>query len=416
MVFLIQIKEKKMKKNFLKVAALLIAAMLLVVSCSQEVKAPENNGLVEAKLNVAYGRDLDVAGDTKQDGVTLTYKMYPNWKIDGADEVIYGGTKNSNNEYEFRELRGDGNLGYVTPGLWTIEVEATGHDVTGSVSGDSKTIFKGTANVYFNDKTKSATVFLAPVSDANNDITFSFLMQDLSGSMSNDYLLTYNIYKETDNTTAFRSGNLKGEAEPGSNNVKRYKEESTIAALPGGFYRVNVSIYRKGTTNTLVGGTTKGFLVSGDASVTIGGNIEPSDYEKVSIDAYYIDVNTSFIKDNVYGVVTYDDTNGGAKVKMKVDDSTVHNSTITGVYTKTYLWTAVSDGKTITKPITLSEVEFDFNSPGYKNISCTTVYSIEGTSTGGNSDTYYFADTQSAQVYVDPDEFTEKTDTSSANQ
>ena len=42
MVFLIRtIKEKKMKKNFLMVAALLIAAMLMVVSRTQEV-APKN--------------------------------------------------------------------------------------------------------------------------------------------------------------------------------------------------------------------------------------------------------------------------------------------------------------------------------------------------------------------------------------
>ena len=75
MVVLIQIKEKKMKKNFLKIAALLIAAMLLVVSCSQEVKAPENDGLVEAKLSVGYGRELLVSGDTKINNIVLTYTM-----------------------------------------------------------------------------------------------------------------------------------------------------------------------------------------------------------------------------------------------------------------------------------------------------------------------------------------------------
>ena len=405
-----------MKKNFLKIAALLIAAMLLVVSCSQEVKAPENNGLVEAKLNVAYGRDLDVTGDTKQDGVTLTYKMYPNWKIDGAEKVIYGGTKKADGGYEFRDLDENGSLGYVTPGLWTIEVEAKGHDVTNSVSVASKTIFTGKADVYFNDTTKTAIVYLAPVSEKNNDITFSFLMQDLSESMSDDYKLTYSIYNEINNKQAIRSGNLVGSVENEPENVKRYKEESTIEALPGGFYRVNVSIYRKVTTDTLVGGTTKGFLVSGDASVTIGGNIEPSDYEKVSIDAYYVNVKTKFKTDGGYGVVN-NGTNGGATVKMAIVDETKHNSTIEGSYTKTYLWTAVSDGKTITKDTNLSDVEFDFNSPGRKNISCTTVYSITGKSTGENQDTtYYFADTISTQIYVSPEGFVEKTDTSSTNQ
>ena len=423
MVFLIQIKEKKMKKNFLMVAALLIAAMLMVVSCTQEV-APKNE-LVEAKLNVAYGRDLSVIGDTKQDGVVLTYKMSPAWNATGS-ERIYGGTKNSAGTYEFISLPANGSLGYVTPGLWNIEVKASGHDVISAGNGQSKNIFSGTASVYFNETTKEATVFLAPISTANNSVTFSFLMQDLSGDMNNDYLLTYKIYNGNNNSSPFRSGELEGSAETGSNNVKRYTETATINPLPGGFYRVNVSIYRKGTSsaeNELVGGTTKGFLVSDEASVTIGGNIEPSDYESVSIDAYYVDVNTAFKTGNVmngetdtgkdYGVSVNDTTNGGAKVTMGINDTTSHNSTITGTYTKTYLWTAVSDGETMINDTNVNEIEFEFNSPGYKNISCTTVYSITGTSTGGTSDTYYFADTISTQIYVDPTNFKVKTDTSS---
>lgn len=414
-----------MKKNFLMVAAMLIAAMLMVVSCTQEV-APKNNGLVEAKLNVAYGRDLSVNGATNQNGVSLTYKMWPSWTATG-NEVIYGGKKNSSNQYVFEELPNNGSLGYVTPGLWNIEVIASGYDVRNNANGAAKDIFSGTASVYFNETTKEATVFLAPISTENNTVTFSFLMQDLSGDMNNDYLLTYNIYKGNNNSSPFRYGVLSGTTVTGSNNVKRYTETETINSLPGGFYRVNVSIYRKKSSpaqNELVGGTTKGFLVSGGASVTIGGNIEPSDYESVSIDAYYVDVNTAFKTGNVmngetdtgkdYGESVNDTTNGGAKVTMGINDSTIHNSTITGTYTKTYIWTAVSDG--VTRTVITNESsdrEFEFNSPGYKNISCTTVYSITGTSTGGEEDTYYFADTQSMQVYVDPTGFVVKTNTSS---
>ena len=45
-----------MKKNFLMVASLLIAAMLMVVSCTQEV-APKNE-LVKATIGLAYGKDI----------------------------------------------------------------------------------------------------------------------------------------------------------------------------------------------------------------------------------------------------------------------------------------------------------------------------------------------------------------------
>ena len=59
MVFLIRtIKEKKMKKNFLMVAALLIAVMLMVVSCTQEV-APKNE-LVKASFSVGFGKDIKI--------------------------------------------------------------------------------------------------------------------------------------------------------------------------------------------------------------------------------------------------------------------------------------------------------------------------------------------------------------------
>ena len=46
-----------MKKNFLMVASLLIAAMLLVVSCAQEVKAPVDNNL---EISVKGGVGVEI--------------------------------------------------------------------------------------------------------------------------------------------------------------------------------------------------------------------------------------------------------------------------------------------------------------------------------------------------------------------
>ena len=48
-----------MKKNFMAIASLLIAAMLLVVSCAPEAKV-EDDGLVNASFSVAYGKDVVV--------------------------------------------------------------------------------------------------------------------------------------------------------------------------------------------------------------------------------------------------------------------------------------------------------------------------------------------------------------------
>ena len=50
-----------MKKNFLAIASLLIAAMLLVVSCTQEV-APVDNGLVNVTLSTSIsGKAITVS-------------------------------------------------------------------------------------------------------------------------------------------------------------------------------------------------------------------------------------------------------------------------------------------------------------------------------------------------------------------
>ena len=59
------------------VASLLIAAMLLVVSCTQEV-APKNE-LVEVKLSTVFGRDIEITGGTKTDSLKYKYTMTPNW-------------------------------------------------------------------------------------------------------------------------------------------------------------------------------------------------------------------------------------------------------------------------------------------------------------------------------------------------
>ena len=69
-----------MKKNFMAIASLLIAAMLLVVSCAPEAKVENNdvaNDLVDVKLSVAFGKavKIDTADEARiQYKYTLTPK------------------------------------------------------------------------------------------------------------------------------------------------------------------------------------------------------------------------------------------------------------------------------------------------------------------------------------------------------
>ena len=225
-----------MKKNFLKIAALLIAAMLLVVSCSQEVKAPENNGLVEAKFSVGYGRDLIVNGDTKTEDIALTYKMTHQWKNDDVAEIIVG---DRNVETYFTD---GGNIGYVTPGLWKVEVFA--YEKGSDNKAIRNAIFEGTANAYISNQNSSITVYLAPTSTQVNTLNFSITMQDLVGTDvstentgNGSYKLVYNV--NDTKGTAVGTANTALTAGTSSNHVTPYTGTTILAS---GFYRVNVAI------------------------------------------------------------------------------------------------------------------------------------------------------------------------------
>ena len=63
-----------MKKNFMAIASLLIAAMLLVVSCAPEAKVED--GLVDASFGVAYGKDVTVSMNNAVD-IYYTYFSSP---------------------------------------------------------------------------------------------------------------------------------------------------------------------------------------------------------------------------------------------------------------------------------------------------------------------------------------------------
>ena len=393
-----------MKKYFMAIASLLIAAMLLMVSCSQEVKAPENNGLVKAKLSVGYGRDLDVSGDTNTSEIVLKYTMEPLWNIDGASEVIHG---KKDTKTPFTD---NGTIGYVTPGLWEVKVFAYEKD---KATESDKTIFEGTANAYFSNQNSSVTVYLAPTSSQNNTLNFEITMQDLvetgvaeGNTGKGSFKLVYSVYDTTGtivdnkNKVVLSEKTLSDTNGDEKNDTTTYKGSTTLAS---GFYRVNVSIISV-TKNEegqdvekTVGGISKGFLLSGGKIAKISGHIEPSDYENVIIDAFYIDVKTK-ITANTVSYTEKDSTNPAkAAITLTVSDNgtTGNKDNIT----PSYIW-YVANTDTTNTSTNDDSFTVTFEAPGYKNISCQTIYSVVV-----NGVTYSFADSQTVQVYVDPTKF-----------
>lgn len=404
-----------MKKNFMAIAFLLVAAMLLMVSCAQEVKAPENNGLVEAKLSVGYGRGLSVKGDTKTDNIALKYTMSHQWTADSTTETVIG---DKTVETSFTD---GGRIGYVTPGLWTVNVYAYEKDSNGAATGNK--IFEGTANAYISNQNDSVTVYLAPTSSQSNTLKFSITMQDLVGTDvaegntgKGSYKLVYSVYgttgtdavKNYDKSVTLDKVELTGTS---TNHVTTYAGTTTLAS---GFYRVNVAIYSipegktKVADGTLVGGITKGFLLSGGKEATISGHIEPSDYENVSIDAVYVNVKTSLgvegaTKVEGKGYYKVDYAASGVKVTVTMTDKTQNATGLTK--TVTTIWSVDGTEKTPEdeQVANYNKKEFTFIEPGIKNITCTTVYDVTAPAVGSAEAThYYYADSQTITVLVDP--------------
>ena len=83
-----------MKKNFMAIASLLIAAMLLVVSCAPEAKVENNdvaNDLVDVKLSVAFGKavKIDTADEAR---IQYKYTLTPKWDALTEGKDPYGKT------------------------------------------------------------------------------------------------------------------------------------------------------------------------------------------------------------------------------------------------------------------------------------------------------------------------------------
>ena len=141
-------------------------------------------------------------------------------------------------------------------------------------------------------------------------------------------------------------------------------------------------------------------LLSGEKTATISGHIEPSDYEKVTIDAFYIDVETEVS----YATVQYTAANGDEAAKAEVEFTVSDNNTTgnkDGI-TPTYIWYVMenSTNKIVSTSTNSNTFKVSFEAPGYKTVTCQTIY----TATAGGT-AYSFADTQSKQVYIDPEKF-----------
>lgn len=267
-----------MKKNFMAIASLLIAAMLLVVSCAPEVnvEGKVEDGLVEAVIGLGRSaKDIDISNGDKNALIKYEYKMTAAWKSTDTKAPIYGEvssftklpTTKNDTGYGISERVPNVTLGSVTPGLWNIEVNGYCND---------KLVLQGKASAYFNGSGTAATVFVAPVSDKGNvSVTITLQMQDLENSQTANYdRIKYaftNLAGNSSIVEEVETNHVMTATSP-SGNVNTYTANVTVKS---GFNTVTFSLpgYENGK-----GGITKTFLAIPGVDVTITGSVTPAEF------------------------------------------------------------------------------------------------------------------------------------------
>lgn len=261
-----------MKKNFLAIASLLIAAMLLVVSCAPEanVEGKVEDGLVDAKLNVAFGKAVNISAG-KDARIIYKYSLEPQWDALVAGKDPYGKKSNvalteadgSNKLFTISDAPSITSLGKVTPGLWKVIVDGylCEKQENGSYLETSNIVLRGYATLYFGHDKDTVTVFVAPVASeaVKGKISINLQMQDLERG---DRIM-YKLDNAAEYTAIERSEAAVVEGKAAHSYVKELDNIST------GYHTISFKIEHQD------GGITRSFYLLKGNNVSIVGSVTP---------------------------------------------------------------------------------------------------------------------------------------------
>ena len=376
-----------MKKTrlFIFITALLIT-LLMVVGCDN---APDFNSeisesqFVSLKVSVNSKLSRDLVVDSG-DYVISYYKvaLIPEWNslVNGAP--IYGQIGERNNgiiEYGETEYNtvDQIDLGYVTPGKWTVYVAAFTEISEGSGKREV-VLMDGFSSTYVNANNNSVSIILSPnVSTGLSDGTLNcyIYVPRLSENHENEYAVTCTLYDS--NNKVFNYEDIPGS--PLEKNDSQYWYSFGIKPIdlkPGEYIGIIKLIDKR--TNTSIGGITKKVSIVSGCLTNIVGSLSPSEF---------IDVGVEF--ENTLPVIraSVSDVDVSSQVKGNEIIFTCTDSTDQiDNYTKAYYW--FIDGELITKASTgerwtvtniadngnTSSMSCIFNSYGKREIKCEIVY------------------------------------------
>ena len=379
-----------MKKSrvFIFILALM-STLLMAVACDSAPSVlqsnADNNGCVPAYLNVmsADSRGINVTGlDT-----AITYyrvALIPEWSTLDSGAPIYGqiGTRTAEGGVEYGKKtfasQSSIELGYVTPGKWTVYVSA--------YNKDNKMIMEGFSSSFINYSSSNINISLLPAT--RGEMGFFNVpyihMQKLSDDHANRYRLRYIL---SQNGEGKYSGDLYGYTRDGiMYTYCSYQEISGqyVYEVDPGQYILTFSLEEKdgeGAFNS-IGGITKVINIAPGQTTFVDGTLQPSEFKSVGIDFTFPQVSVSMSKV---------DTSVQKKDESIVFQCTDNSDVDLEVFNRVFYWFVDGemitrtdnynyiDGKcTVTKigsnGSNVSSLECKFSSYGRREIRCEVVY------------------------------------------
>ena len=379
-----------MKKSRIFIFILaLMSTLLMAVACDSAPSILEstadNNGCVPAYLNVmsADSRGINVTGlDT-----AITYyrvALIPEWSTLDSGAPIYGqiGTRTAEGGVEYGDKtfasQSSIELGYVTPGKWTVYVSA--------YNKDNKMIMEGFSSSFINYSSSNINISLLPATRGEMGyFNVPYIhMQKLSDDHSVRYRVTYVLSR---NNEVNYSGDLLPFEMEGMYAYYTYQEKdgklvaATLPVVPGQ-YILTLSLEEKdneGAFNS-IGGITKVINIAPGQTTHVNGTLQPSEFKSVGIDFIFPQISVSMdtvaeeqqVKGNSIEFQCTDNSNVDLEVFNRVYYWFVDGEMITG--TGDYI-----DGKCTVTSLggngsNISSLKCSFSSYGRREIRCEVVY------------------------------------------
>lgn len=374
----------KNTRLFIFITALLLT-LLMVVGCDNSpISVTPERGLVKACINIGNGSTKDLL-ITNADSNFTNYKiaLVPEWNTLDNGTPIYGkigSVENGKiiNGKAFDASSSSIDLGFITPGKWTIYVEAY---KTVTVEGVKKEVVlqAGKTTVYFVSNDINATIILQPVSEGEGTLDVLINVQKLYINKE-DHEKNYKLFYTLESA---QSGIVVPETEMkfhswDSNGAHDNRSYGVNVSVPQDSYIIKFILKERyeiaeGETEwRVVGGITRSVEVVANETSSIYGNVSPSEFIPVEIDIPAPSIVATFTN-KPSSTVELNST-----ISFSCEDSTGNGSG----YNRKFIWyvngVEAVDDDTTTEDI--SEFSMKFDEIGRYEVRCEVVYYTSGLS------------------------------------